>query len=286
MPDLRELRVFVAVAEQLSFTRAAEQLHFTQQTVSKTVRDLERELGVALLERTSREVHLTAAGAALLGPGKEALAQANAAFDAARAVGTGHSGLVRIGVTPAVGAQDCADAVRALRERSARSVTLRDVRPGDLRQSLRDRTVDLVLARASGIAADALDRADLRPSRMQVHVPAGHPLASAATATLDAFDGERLLTASPRGTPYTDLLVARFAAAGATVTPVEARITGGDQLLLELVEAAAIAVMSAGTPSPDGVNRVDVPGFTMPLLVLWAAGRAPRAAGELREAMR
>lgn len=286
MPDLRELRVFVAVAEQLSFTRAAEQLHFTQQTVSKTVRDLERELGVELLERTSREVRLTAAGAALLGPGKETLAQADAAFEAARSVGTGGAGIVRVGLTPAIGPEVRADVVRALRAASDRSVTLRDVRPGDLRQSLRDRSVDLVLACVSGTADDALDRAELRPSRMQIHVPAGHPMAAAVTAGLEDFDGQRLLTASPAGTPYTDLLVERFAAAGATVTPVEARVTGGVQLLTELTEADAIAAMPAGTPPPDGVCRLEVAGFTMPLLVLWPTGRQPPAVQPLRDQLR
>ena len=97
-----------------------------------------------------------------------------------------------------------------------------------------------------GPDGETLDRADLRPSRMQVHVPAGHPLAAAGTAELQDFDGERLLTASPPGTPYTDLLVERFASAGAAVTPVEARVTGGGQLLIELVDAGAIASMPAG----------------------------------------
>lgn len=283
MPDLRELRVFVAVAEQLSFTRAAEQLHFTQQTVSKTVRDLERELGVELLERTSREVSLTPAGVALLAPGKEILAQADAAFEAARAVGTGRSGVVRVGCTPAIGPEVRADVVRALRTGSDRSVTLREVRPGDLRQNLQDRSVDLVLACVSGTAGETLDRADLRPSRMQVHVLADHPLATAGTAALRNFDGERLLTANPAGTPYTDLLIERFAAAGATVTPVESRVTGGAQLLTELAEVGAIAAMPAGTASPSGVGRLDVPGFTMPLLVLWPAGRPPLALRALRD---
>jgi DNA-binding transcriptional LysR family regulator len=66
MPELRQLRAFVAVAQELNFTRAAERLHLGQQAVSKSVRQLERELGVTLLERTTREVRLTPAGAALL----------------------------------------------------------------------------------------------------------------------------------------------------------------------------------------------------------------------------
>ncbi|MGH3981026.1 MAG: LysR family transcriptional regulator [Pseudonocardiaceae bacterium] len=59
VPELRQLRAFVAVATELSFTRAAEQLHVGQQAVSKTVRQLERELGVELLERSPHKVRLT-----------------------------------------------------------------------------------------------------------------------------------------------------------------------------------------------------------------------------------
>lgn len=282
MPDLRELRVFVAVAEQLSFTRAAQQLHLTQQTVSKTVRDLELELGVELLERTSREVRLTPAGSALLGPGRDTLAHADAAFSAARAVGTGRSGTVRVGVTPAVGPDDRVDVVRALRT-ADRSVSLRGLRPGDLRESLRGRSIDLVLACVSGTVDDTLGRAELRPSRMQIHVPTGHRLATTGTAALADFDGERLLTASPAGTPYTDLLLERFAAAGAVVTPVQAQVTGGAQLLTDLTETDAIAAMPAGTVSPPSVCHLDVPEFTMPLLVLWVAGRPPQGVQELRD---
>jgi DNA-binding transcriptional LysR family regulator len=72
--ELRQLRTFVAVAEQLNVTRAAERLHMGQQAVSKSVRALEREFGVELLERTTREVRLTDAGAALLADGRRALA--------------------------------------------------------------------------------------------------------------------------------------------------------------------------------------------------------------------
>lgn len=62
MPELRQPRTFVAVAEERNFTRAAERLHLAQQAVSKSVRQLERELGVELLERTTREVRLTPPG--------------------------------------------------------------------------------------------------------------------------------------------------------------------------------------------------------------------------------
>lgn len=286
MADLRELRAFAAVAEELSFTRAAERLNLTQQTVSETVRGLERELGVELLERTTREVRVTAAGEALLADGREAIARADAAFDAARAVGGGRAGTLRVGVTPAVGPGDRDDLVRALRaEYPELSVSLRELRPGELRRSLRAHEVDVAVNRASGGDDGDIESVELRPSRIDVFVPAGHPLAGRESAALADFDGERLLTPSASGTPYTDLLVRRFAEGGATVTPVEAKVTGGSVQLTELDRVTAIAAMPFGTPVPPGVAVIRVDGFTLPMRLLWPAGRPPVWIDRVREAM-
>src|SRR3954468_10166002 len=102
MPELRQLRTFVAVAEERNFTRAAERLHLGQQAVSKSVQQLERELGVELLERTTREVSLTPAGTELLAAGRGAPSAAAPAFERARTVGRGLAGTVRVGISPAV----------------------------------------------------------------------------------------------------------------------------------------------------------------------------------------
>ena len=286
MPDLRQLRVFVAVAEQLSFTQAAELLHLSQQAVSKTIRDLERELGVELLERTTREVRATAAGGALIEPAKETLRQADAAFDAVRAVGRGELGTIRLGVTPAIGPDDRLDAVRALRhEAPDTSVSLRDLRPGDLHRSLRAREVDVVLARVSGTDDSSLHYADLRPSPMRIYVPASHRLATATCVRLEQFDGERLLTPSAPGTPFTEMLVDHFVRAGARVSPVEAHVTGGAALLLELAAVDAIAVMPAGTTPPEDIIGLAVENFELPLVMLWPAGLPSNAVARLRKLM-
>ena len=285
MPELRHLRAFVMVAEQLSFTRAAERLHLGQQAVSKTVAQLERELGVALLERTTHDVRLTPAGEALLGAGREAVAAADAAFALAQEVGGGLSGRVRVGVTPAVGAGDREELARVLREGAPDlSVSIREVRPGEIGPLLRGRELELVLAR-SAPADDALDSAPLRPTPVVLCVPAGHRLADAASVRLAQLDGERLLTWSPLGTPYTDLLVTRLAAAGARVESVEARVTG-DPTLAELTELGAIALVSAGWPRSAGIAQVAVEDdVTLPLLVLWPIGRASAAVRRTREGM-
>jgi DNA-binding transcriptional LysR family regulator len=284
MPELRHLRVLVAVAEQLSFTRAAEQLHLTQQSVSRTVGELERELGVALLERTTREVRLTPAGAALVADGRDAVRTADAAFARAREIGTGVLGRVRIGISPAIGPDDRDAVVRALRPPGSDvSVALHEVRPADLRPMLRSHELDIALTRVSGEDDDTLHSARLRPTPMVLCVPAAHPLAAAASVRLSELDGSRLLVASPRGTAYTDLLVDAVEATGAQVELAEARVTGGAAFLTELADHDVVALMPAGTPPRAGIAIVPVADFKVPLVLLWPAGR-PSAAVELLRA--
>src|SRR3954447_26606389 len=82
--ELRHLRYFVAVAEELHFRRAAERLHVAQPAVSEQIRKLEQELGVRLFDRNQRRVELTNAGAAMLEEARQVLRQADVAQQAAR----------------------------------------------------------------------------------------------------------------------------------------------------------------------------------------------------------
>src|SRR4051812_37373707 len=95
--ELRHLRYFVAVAEELHFRRAAERLHVAQPAVSEQIRKLELELGVLLLNRTHRAVSLTDAGAAMLEEARRVLRQADVAQQAARQAHNGRAHRLRIG---------------------------------------------------------------------------------------------------------------------------------------------------------------------------------------------
>ncbi len=96
MPELRHLRYFVVVAEELNFSRAATRLHMAQPPLSVAIRQLEEELGTELFVRTSREVRLTDAGRALLDGARRTLSEADRAVATARRTGAGQLGQLRL----------------------------------------------------------------------------------------------------------------------------------------------------------------------------------------------
>ena len=97
--DLRRLRYFIAVAEELHFGRAARRLHISQPPLSQQIQTLERELGVPLFERAGHRVSLSDAGRELLPRARAVLSQAQAAKTAVQRVGRGESGMLEIGFT-------------------------------------------------------------------------------------------------------------------------------------------------------------------------------------------
>ncbi|MDM4765653.1 LysR family transcriptional regulator [Pelomonas sp. SE-A7] len=134
MIELRSLRQFVAVAEELHFGRAAARLHMTQPPLTMAIRKLEQELGTALFERTSRSVQLTPAGQALLAPAQRLLAEAQGLSGLVQAAALGQRGRVRLGFVSTVGYGELPRWVRAFREQH-----------GEVELSLREATLDVQL---------------------------------------------------------------------------------------------------------------------------------------------
>jgi DNA-binding transcriptional LysR family regulator len=172
-PELRHLRSFLAVAEEGSFSSAARRLHLSQQALSRSVAQLERELGVSLFERAARPVELTRAGEAMLAAARRSVAAADEAFDTAR----GATASLRVDLSSG-GLETGALIVRRLR-RTRPEVAIEQVEVGVRRglELLRRRELDAVL----GIVDDGEPdiRVELvRRERVLVAMAADHPLAA------------------------------------------------------------------------------------------------------------
>ncbi len=101
--ELRHVRYFLAVAEYLNFSKAAQQLHIAQPPLSRQIRQLEEDIGVALFVRSKRRVELTKAGQVFLSEARKLVVQAGHATEAARHAQKGESGVVRIGIASGLG---------------------------------------------------------------------------------------------------------------------------------------------------------------------------------------
>jgi DNA-binding transcriptional LysR family regulator len=177
--ETRELRYFVAVAEELHFGRAAQRLGIAQPPLSRAIRQLERRLGVALLERTSRTVALTEAGSVLLREGRAALDAVDAAARRTRRAAlaaTGEPGLVL--VTKAGASSELLakllDAYAA--EPGAVTVDVVLCGIGEQERLLRDGRADVALLHRPFDSTTGFDSEELYTEGQVAVLPAGHPL--------------------------------------------------------------------------------------------------------------
>lgn len=148
MFEISQIRCFVAVAEELHFSRAAERLNMTQPPLSRQISLLEHHVGTRLLERTSRAVRLTAAGKSFFPEAARILRMAEEAAMTARRVAKGEIGSLAIGFTAAFGYGMLPDMVRRLHEHlPGISLTLRELVSNVQLEALDSRQIDLGLLR-------------------------------------------------------------------------------------------------------------------------------------------
>ncbi|RKN40352.1 LysR family transcriptional regulator [Streptomyces hoynatensis] len=178
--ETRELRYFVAVAEELHFGRAAQRLGIAQPPLSRAIHRLERRLGARLLERTSRAVALTEPGAVLLREARAALDAVEAAERRTRRAALAATGQAGVVLAAKAGASTellakLLDAYAA--EPDAVTVDLLLCGIGEQERMLRDGRADVALLHLPYDAAAGFDTEELRTESQVVLLPAGHPLA-------------------------------------------------------------------------------------------------------------
>ncbi|MBW4562637.1 MAG: LysR family transcriptional regulator [Mojavia pulchra JT2-VF2] len=146
--ELRHLRYFIAVAEELHFSRAAERLHIAQPPLSQQIQQLEAELGVELFDRkTKRQVQLTAAGQVFLQEAYQLLAQLDKAIDLTQRTGRGERGQLRIGFTSLVSYDVLPVILRSFREQFPEvELILQELSTTQQEQALGDRSIHVGFA--------------------------------------------------------------------------------------------------------------------------------------------
>jgi DNA-binding transcriptional LysR family regulator len=191
--ELRHLRYFVAVAEELNFSRAARRLRMAQPPLSVAIRQLEQELGATLFERTSREVKLTNAGETLLVGARRTLAEAEATVMATRRVAAGEVGMVRLAHNWSAGFETLPILGRALAaSHPDLDLHTEEMRPSRMTEALRAGAIDVALALYPDVVADFAYE-PIRSERIVAVLSDTHPLAREGELHLDLLADEYLL---------------------------------------------------------------------------------------------
>jgi DNA-binding transcriptional LysR family regulator len=268
--ELRVWRQFLALAETLHFGRAARQLHMTQPPLTQAIQQLERRLGTVLFERTRRSVALTSAGAALVEPARQLLAQAAALPGRARDAAMGEVGRIRLGFVSTIAFGPLPQWLRAFREaQPGITIELREA-TGDVQlEAFAARELDAgFVLHAPGIAPPpSLQRLSLGVEPLVLARPESAPKRLASAALL-----REPLVIFPRAIAPSlyDAVLAFYHRHG--VTPVIAQEAIQMQTIVNLVSAGlGVALV------PRSMRSLQRPGIVYRALPAALAEGAPHA---------
>jgi DNA-binding transcriptional LysR family regulator len=277
--ELRQLELFVAVAEERQFTRAAHRCHIGQSALSSAIRSLEHDLGETLFIRTTRRVDLTQAGLALLTEARRTLVAASAAREAVRDVGTLLRGSLSVGGVATTGTLDQAALLAEFRRRHP-GIEIHYVRSttGPLLDDVRLHRLDVAFVTLTDQPLRGVRATPLVTEPLMFLCRSDHPLADHAQVSLEELTDEVFVGAPPgtvggewlrnifdaaKAQPPMPFLVSdvstmlEFVASGLGVTLVQRSIgpCNPDLRAIPLSGAALAWTLGIVTPLPDRVSR-------------------------------
>jgi LysR family transcriptional regulator, transcription activator of glutamate synthase operon len=289
--DLRQLRYLVALAEERHFTRAAEREHIAQPALSQQIRRLEDELGMALVERTTRRVRVTRAGELLVTRGRRILAELEAARDELeeiRGVRTGH---VTVGTMHTMGPVDVSLALAVFHERHpAVELTVREQSSEELAEMLRDDELDLAfLSVTERIESHELGLHQLVSEELVAVLPPRHPLSRRRRVRMAELQGEQFISFR-EGARLRELLIAAGQHAGFEPT-VKLESNESERIRRLVARGMGVAILprsDAERPGADvAVLRLTEPSLTRDITLAWREGRRhPPAVAEFLQLAR
>jgi DNA-binding transcriptional LysR family regulator len=191
--ELRHLRYFIAVAEELHFSRAAERLHIAQPPLSQQIRKLEQYIGHPLFTRNSRTVALTQAGETLLERSRYLIRRLDDDLDTVRRVGRGEIGTLTVGFIGSAMLTALPALIGSYRKRFVKvDLRLRELTTSSLVDAIRQGAVDLGFLRDAG-PTEGLIVENVLPERFVIALAKKHPLANRQKISLAELKGEPLI---------------------------------------------------------------------------------------------
>jgi len=286
MLELRHLRYFIAVADHLNFSRAAEALETAQPSLSQQIRQLEAEVGVELFSRDKRQIALTPAGEAFLIDARALLTHVDTAVEHAHQAERGLRGELRIGYTPAAMLTLLPQAIRAFRiGRPDVRITLAALTPIALIEALRRREIDagVLLERRDAGRLAGLDARRIGKLPFAAAVPLSHRLAERRTIRLEDIGTDTLILYARRLADIYDVVMNLCRERGFT----PARVAEVDEVDAVLGLVAAGEGISIG---PRMFAKANFPGIVFPAITpaptpfCLVVARNPEARSRLAEA--
>ena len=260
---LRDLRYFVAVADELSFTRAAERLHLSQPALSKQIRGLETTLRARLLQRDRRQVSLTAAGAALHAAARDLLADWDEAAALVADADAAEAKLLRVGTLTSLGRSLYPGALDHFAKRQPGwRVELRSFGWGDPSAGLSDRASDAAFVWLP-IGTGGIGYQVLATERRFVALSTSHPLAGRQAVEFSEIIGEPFAALPASAGPLRDFWLANDHRAGQPAH-VAAEVTTADEVFEIVTSGAAVTLLAEGNAiiySRPGITCIPVTGL-------------------------
>jgi DNA-binding transcriptional LysR family regulator len=242
MSELKQLRCFVATADELHFGRAAKRLNMTQPPLSRQIQLLEHMLDVRLFERSSRTVRLTPAGRAFLLEARRILRLAEGAALFTRQVASGEAGMITLGFTAASGYSYLPRLVTLCQSRLPNiTIQLKEMVSGEQLEALRTGRIDV------GLLRPPIDRVEFAAvkamsERLVAALPSGDPRLAKSVLTLHDFDQHPFIMYAAEGAKYFhDMLVGMFDTARAA--PIHIQHLAQIHSILALVRAGLGAAL-------------------------------------------
>ena len=244
--ELRHFRSFIAVAEELNFTKAARRLQIAQPPVTRHIRDLEAELGVQLFERNSSRVFLTDAGRSFLNEARVVLQHVAQATEAARQAGSGWAGTVRLGIARGLGDVVSRIMNDYLRLAPRVEIDVRDILSGYQSEALVERKIDVGFMRPP-INASQLVSAALFQEQFSVVLRKRSVLARRKSLRVRDLAHETLLLIDRKMSPGVyDQTLALFRERGITPKTVSTNTLSGDEAGSILVDSGKGIYIAVG----------------------------------------